>query len=288
MGKLGVWTVVLSVCALVCGNAPAWITPDAEGLVIVKLASAPVVDGQADAVWKPLPWVQLSDQESNNQPGSDAKDHSARMKVGYTNQGIFFLVDVTDEEDDVSGSQPFHRDSVEIFIDLLDKREAASPSKWGTQGGPSQFRGQWYSDKAKADLHYSAEQAVPVAEDEAVYAVSDPSDGKTLYEFELKAPEEVRQQLRERIKQDKGAFGLVVAVNDADGGDRVAQFFWAGGSSLEPGKYNPPVKWRGPITPWQRSDFPASFGGDDGSIYAEAAFQRGAGRVPEATGSDNK
>ena len=146
--------------------------------------------------------------------------------------------------------------------------------EWATQGGPTQFRGLWYEDKAFADFHYSADSPVPVREDEGRYAVSDPSEGRTLYEFELKVPEKVRQEARARIKQGKGAFGLVVSVNDADDGDRVAQYFWAGGASLEPGKYNEAVKWRGPVTPWRRSNFPESFGGDDGSIYAEAHFER--------------
>ena len=36
-----------------------------------------------------------------------------------------------------TAGQPFHCDSVEIFVDMLDKREDMSPAKWATQGGPS-------------------------------------------------------------------------------------------------------------------------------------------------------
>jgi len=285
MKRLTCLTIATCLVALGATTAQAWITEDGEKLVLPRLSSAPEIDGKADDLWDQLEWIQLSDQETNNQPTSDAADHSARMKAGYSGPNIFILVDVTDEEDDVSGNSPFYRDSVEIFIDLLDKREPIAPEKWATQGGPAQFRGVWYDDKAKADLHFSADSPVPVEETEAVYAVTDPADGKTLYEFQLKASPDFSDQIRTRVREGTDSFGLVVSVNDADGGDRVAQYFWAGGKSLEPGKYNAPLKWRGPVTPWRRSDWPEDFDGDGSSIYAEAGFRPSAPKPPQAEGS---
>ena len=207
------------------------------------------------------------------------------MKVGYSCSSIFFLVVVTDDKNDVSGYQPFFKDSVEIFIDMLDKREAVSPENWVLQGGPAQFRAQWYKDKADADLHYSAESPVPVGDEEGAYAVTNPAEGKTLYEIELKVAEKVREEGRARVQSGEGSFGLVVSVNDAEDGDRVTQYFWAGGKSLEPGKYNEALRWRRPVLPWNRSDAPETYGGDGSSIYGEAVFKP-AKKKPEGSESE--
>ena len=266
-------------------TAHAWITEDGEKLVVSKLSTAPEVDGKVDDVWDASKWIQLSDQETRNPPTDDVTNHSARMKVGYFGSSIFILVDVTDQQNDVSAYQPFFCDSVEVFIDLMDKRETIAPEKWAAQGGPAQFRAKWYDDKANADMHFSAESPVAVAETEAAYAVANPVEGKVVYELELKVAQDVLAQGRERVAQGTDSFGLIVAVNDGDDGDRVTQYFWAGGKQLEPGKYNAPLKWRGPVTPWQRSDWPADLNGDGGSIYAEAGFRPAAPKRPQAEGS---
>ncbi|MFG2062449.1 endo-1,4-beta-xylanase [Micromonospora sp. NPDC048871] len=98
-----------------------WNTPGAVGtltlveelsyLEVRQAAEAPVIDGSVDAAWANATTVTTDKQVS----GTDGA--SAQVRTLWRGQTLYVLAEVTDPVVDVSGSDPWIQDSVEIYVD---------------------------------------------------------------------------------------------------------------------------------------------------------------------------
>ncbi|QKW13948.1 endo-1,4-beta-xylanase [Verrucosispora sp. NA02020] len=103
------------------GTTSGWNTPGAVGtltlveelsyLEVRRAPSAPVVDGTVDTVWAQASTVTTAKQVS----GTDGA--VAQVRTLWRDQTLYVLAEVTDPEVDVSGSDPWTQDSVEIYVD---------------------------------------------------------------------------------------------------------------------------------------------------------------------------
>src|SRR5690606_23314179 len=74
-------------------------------------ATAPVIDGAVDPVWAQAGVVTTEKQVL----GTDGA--IARVRTLWRGQTLYVLAEVTDPVVDVSGSDPWTQDSVEIYVD---------------------------------------------------------------------------------------------------------------------------------------------------------------------------
>ncbi|WP_341720738.1 endo-1,4-beta-xylanase [Micromonospora sp. FIMYZ51] len=98
-----------------------WNTPGAVGtltlveelsyLEVRQTATAPVIDGTVDPVWAQAGAVTTGKQVS----GTDGA--TAQVRTLWRGQTLYVLAEVTDPVVDVSGSDPWTQDSVEIYVD---------------------------------------------------------------------------------------------------------------------------------------------------------------------------
>ena len=98
-----------------------WNTPGAVGtltlveelsyLEVRQAAEAPVIDGAVDAGWANATTVTTAKQVS----GTDGA--TAQVRTLWRGQTLYVLAEVTDPVVDVSGSDPWIQDSVEIYVD---------------------------------------------------------------------------------------------------------------------------------------------------------------------------
>ncbi|WP_158632515.1 endo-1,4-beta-xylanase [Verrucosispora sp. FIM060022] len=98
-----------------------WNTPGAVGTLTLveelsyvevrEAAEAPVIDGSVDAGWANATTVTTDKQVS----GTDGA--SAQVRTLWRGQTLYVLAEVTDPVVDVSGSDPWIQDSVEIYVD---------------------------------------------------------------------------------------------------------------------------------------------------------------------------
>lgn len=100
----------------------AWNSPGATGtlsfiealsyLQVVQARQAPVIDGNVDASWADAKTVQTSKVQSG-----DANGASATVSTLWQNDTLYVLAQVTDPTIDVSSSNAYEQDSVELFVD---------------------------------------------------------------------------------------------------------------------------------------------------------------------------
>ena len=100
----------------------AWNSPGATGtlsfiealsyLQVVQARQAPVIDGDVDASWADAKTVQTSKVQSG-----DANGASATVSTLWQNDTLYVLAQVTDPTIDVSSSNAYEQDSVELFVD---------------------------------------------------------------------------------------------------------------------------------------------------------------------------
>ena len=100
----------------------AWNSPGAVGtlsyieplsyLEVVQARQAPVIDGVADAAWADAKVVQTSKVQSGAADGA-----TAEVRTLWQNDVLYILATVTDASIDVSSSNAYEQDSVELFVD---------------------------------------------------------------------------------------------------------------------------------------------------------------------------
>ncbi|WP_213455511.1 endo-1,4-beta-xylanase [Rhizomonospora bruguierae] len=100
----------------------AWNSPGALGtlsyleslsyLQVVQARQAPAIDGDVDAAWADAKVVQTGKVQSGDSAGATAK-----VRTLWQNDTLYILAEVTDPTIDVSSSNAYEQDSVELFID---------------------------------------------------------------------------------------------------------------------------------------------------------------------------
>ncbi len=103
------------------GGTVAWNTPGTLGTLtlveplsfteIAQASSAPEIDGDVDAVWADAGTVRTDKQTSGT--GGAVAD----VRTLWQDNTLYVLAEVTDPEVDVTGSDPWTQDSVEIYVD---------------------------------------------------------------------------------------------------------------------------------------------------------------------------
>ncbi|MFV2020187.1 endo-1,4-beta-xylanase [Micromonospora sp. LOL_023] len=122
-------TVTLDVQVSVDGTTAGWNTPGAVGTLTlveelsyleVKLAAAaPVVDGAVDSGWTEA-GVVTTDKEVSGTGGA-----IATVRTLWRDRTLYVLAEVADPVVDVSGSDPWTQDSVEIYVDAGNVKNGA-------------------------------------------------------------------------------------------------------------------------------------------------------------------
>ncbi|MDG4798284.1 endo-1,4-beta-xylanase [Micromonospora sp. WMMD1082] len=114
-------TLTLDVRVSDNGTTSGWNSPGAVGtltlveelsyLEVRQAATAPVIDGTVDAVWANAGTVTTAKEVS----GTDGA--IAQVRTLWRDQTLYVLAEVADPVVDVSGSDPWTQDSVEIYVD---------------------------------------------------------------------------------------------------------------------------------------------------------------------------
>ncbi|GIJ26430.1 endo-1,4-beta-xylanase A [Micromonospora qiuiae] len=114
-------TLTLDVQVRDNGTTSGWNTPGAVGtltlveelsyLEVRQAGTAPVIDGTVDAVWAQAGAVTTTKQVSGTGGAT------ANVRTLWRGQTLYVLAEVTDPVVDVSGSDPWTQDSVEIYVD---------------------------------------------------------------------------------------------------------------------------------------------------------------------------
>ncbi|PRZ06436.1 endo-1,4-beta-xylanase [Isoptericola sp. CG 20/1183] len=191
------------------GTSAGWNTPGAYGTLtlleelshveVVEAAAAPTVDGDVDDVWTAANAVTTAQRVE----GSDGAVGTFRTL--WTDDTLYVLAEVEDPTVDVSGSDPWIQDSVEVFVD------AGNAKNGGYRAEDTQIR-----VSAENEVSFgtgdAAEQAARVTS-----AASLTEDG---YLVELSV---------DLLDQGGvGSFhGLDLQVNDATDGARTSVTTWA-------------------------------------------------------------
>ena len=122
-------TVALDVQVSDNGSTAGWNTPGAVGtltliealsyLEVTQARTAPVVDGAVDVAWADASAVTTAKQVS----GTDGA--IATVRTLWRDQTLYVLAEVADPVVDVSGSDPWTQDSVELYIDAGNFKNGA-------------------------------------------------------------------------------------------------------------------------------------------------------------------
>ncbi len=114
-------TVTFDVQVTDDGATSGWNTPGSLGtltlveelsyLEVLQTATAPVIDGRVDPAWAAAGVVTTAKEVS----GTDGA--TAQVRTLWRGQMLYVLAEVTDPVVDVSGSDPWTQDSVEIYVD---------------------------------------------------------------------------------------------------------------------------------------------------------------------------
>lgn len=124
-------TTAFDVRALVGDDAVgAWNSPGATGrltlleplstLDVPEASVAPRIDGVADDAWAGAPVIRTSRTVEGASDGA-----TADVRTLWRGGSLFVLFEVTDPEVDLSNSDPWNRDSVELFLDLGNEKAGA-------------------------------------------------------------------------------------------------------------------------------------------------------------------
>jgi hypothetical protein len=95
---------------------------DFDGVKFVKTTSSITIDGQVDDVWE-----SANEYILTNKIGTidNANDLSARVKVLYDDQQLYFLYIVTDNTKRASSNNFWENDGIEIYIDGNNEKASA-------------------------------------------------------------------------------------------------------------------------------------------------------------------
>jgi hypothetical protein len=97
---------------------------------ILKAATAPVIDGKADAIWANAPILPLKTRIDGTDPAGPA-DASGQFREVYDATYLYVLVDINDSSLRNDSSSAYLDDSVEVYIDGGNTK-APSPGLTGT------------------------------------------------------------------------------------------------------------------------------------------------------------
>ncbi|GIJ79114.1 endo-1,4-beta-xylanase [Micromonospora phaseoli] len=193
-------TLTLDVRVSDNGVTSGWNTPGALGtltlveelsyLEVRQVATGPVIDGTVDGVWAQAGAV-TTDKEVSGTDGATAK-----VRTLWRDQTLYVLAEVTDPVVDVSGSDPWTQDSVEIYVDAGNAKNgsyryddtqirisADNVVSFGT--GDEAFQaGRLASAVVRTDTGYTVEAAISLLEYGGLdtfhgldFQVNDASDG---------------------------------------------------------------------------------------------------------------
>ncbi|WP_277209501.1 endo-1,4-beta-xylanase [Isoptericola croceus] len=191
------------------GTTAGWNTPGTYGSLtlleelshveVPEASTAPVIDGEVDEVWADASAVATEKRVE----GADGA--VATVRTLWADDTLYVLADVPDPQVDVSGSDPWIQDSVEIFLDTGNAKNGA----------------------------YRAEdtQIRISAENEVSFGTGDPADQAARVESAATLTDEgyrVEAAIDLLGQGGAGAFhGLDLQVNDATGGARTSVTTWA-------------------------------------------------------------
>ncbi|WP_448061111.1 endo-1,4-beta-xylanase [Cellulomonas hominis] len=162
-------------------STSAWSTPGTTGtlsfleplsyLEVPEAADAPAIDGDVDAAWADVPAVRTATQVEGT--GGAVADVRTMWREGV----LYVLATVTDPDVDVSGSDPWTQDSVELFVDAGNHKNgsyryddtqirisAANALSFGTGDEPFQ-RARVTSATARTPDGYVVEAGVSLLEE---------------------------------------------------------------------------------------------------------------------------
>lgn len=104
------------------GETAGWNSPGALGTLtfveelsyveVAQAATAPVVDGDVDEVWESAGPAVTTEKEVEGSDGA-----VATVRTLWADDMLYVLADVADPVVDVSGSDPWIQDSVEVYVD---------------------------------------------------------------------------------------------------------------------------------------------------------------------------
>ncbi|WP_141390371.1 endo-1,4-beta-xylanase [Cellulosimicrobium cellulans] len=205
-------TLALDVRATDAGadGTSAWNTPGATGtlrlleelsyLEVAHASAAPAVDGEVDAVWAEAGAPVTTAKEVQGSGGA-----VATVRTLWRDRTLYVLAQVADPVVDVSGSDPWVQDSVEVYVDAGNAKNGA------------------YRD-LDTQVRVSAENAVSfgTGDEAAQRARVTSATTRTADGYVVELAVDLADQGGE------GTFhGLDLQVNDASGGTRTAIRNWA-------------------------------------------------------------
>ncbi|WP_196250734.1 endo-1,4-beta-xylanase [Cellulomonas sp. JZ18] len=110
------------------GTTAGWNTPGVLGTLslleplsyveVARAAATPQIDGEADAAWAEAAVVR-TDKQVEGTAGA-----TAEVRTLWEGDTVYVLADVTDPVVDLSGSDPWIKDSVEIYVDAGNAKNA--------------------------------------------------------------------------------------------------------------------------------------------------------------------
>src|SRR4029078_6425473 len=150
-------------------------------LEVTQAAAAPVIDGTVDAGWADAGSVS-TDKQVNGTGGA-----AADVRTLWKDQTLYVLAEVTDPIVDLTGSDPWTKDSVELYVDGGNVKNAPyrfdatqirinadTGVSFGT-GDETFQRNRLTSATARTATGYTVEAAISPVEDRGVGAVPRPA-----------------------------------------------------------------------------------------------------------------
>jgi len=203
-------TLALDVRVADDGETAAWNTPGASGtlrlleplssLDVARAPSAPVVDGEVDAAWEAAGEPVTTATEVQGSGGA-----VATVRTLWADQTLYVLAEVDDPVVDVSGSDPWVQDSVEIYVDAGNAKNGA-------------YRAQDMQLRVSAENAVSFGTGDEAAQRARVTTAVSRADGGYVVEAAVDLL---------GLGGEGTVHGLDVQVNDAAGGARAAIRNWA-------------------------------------------------------------
>lgn len=214
-------TTAFDVRALVDGEAAgAWNSPGATGRLtlleplssvdVPEASAAPVIDGTVDEAWAGAPLIRTERTVEGAADGA-----TADVRTLWRGNSLFVLFEVADPEIDLSNSDPWNRDSVELFLDLGNEKAGAY--------GPNATQIRVTAD---GDLSFGSGSDAAQRARVAGSATARTATGYTV-ELEISLIGQSGGQSDVPLGGTGTFHGLDVQVNDGRAGSRHAVHTWA-------------------------------------------------------------
>ncbi len=187
-------------------QAGSWAVSGTPAATVLSTETAPTIDGKIDACWAQAKALDIKHSFYN--PVSSPEDCSATYKALWDKEGLYVLVDVTDDDLRNDSEEYWQDDAIEVFIDADNSKSSS------------------YGDN-DYQYHFGWDATSP--------AMGESQHGKTdgVKHALVKTDKGYRLEVRFPwptlgVKPAPGAnIGLDVQVNDDDGGsDRDSKLAW--------------------------------------------------------------